>query len=161
MAKLATFLVMLAFWVILSGMFDPFHFTLGLLCCALVAYFSHDLLFFGGNFNSWVRGTLGIIGYLPVLFWEIVKANIQVIYVVLHPRMMELIDPQVVRFRTTLKKPISKVALAQSITLTPGTITVDIQGDEFIVYARTREAAEGCPGAMEERLARALEEVEA
>ena len=68
--------------------------------CLLVAYFSHDLLFFGGNFKSWVRGIIGIIGYLPILGWEIIKANLQVIYIVLHPRMMELIDPQVVGFRT-------------------------------------------------------------
>lgn len=158
MAKVATFFVMLAFWVILSGMFDPFHFSLGILCCALVAFFSHDLLFFGGNPGTWVRGVIGIVGYLPVLIWEIIKANIQVAYIVLHPRMMDLIDPQIVRFRTTLQKPISRVALAQSITLTPGTITVDIQQDEFIVYALTREAAAGCPGSMEGRLAKALEE---
>jgi len=151
-------MVMLAFWIILSGMFDSFHFTLGLICCLLVAFFSHDLLFFGGDLKSWARGLAGIIGYLPILIWEIIKANIQVAYIVLHPRMMDMIDPQVVRFRTTLKKPISRVALAQSITLTPGTITVDIVQDEFIVYALTREAAEGCPGLMEERLAKALEE---
>lgn len=148
---------MLAFWIILSGMFDPFHFTLGLICCLLVAFFSHDLLFFGGDFPAWARGLVGIVGYLPILVWEIIKANIQVAYIVLHPRMMELIDPQVVRFRTTLTKRISKVALAQSITLTPGTITVDIQQDEFVVYALTGEAAAGCPGSMETRLARALE----
>jgi multicomponent Na+:H+ antiporter subunit E len=129
MAKVATFLVMLVFWVILSGKFDPFHLTLGLFCCGLVAFFSHGLLFWGGDAKSWARGLVGMILYLPSLFWEIILANIHVAYVVLHPRMLDLIDPQVIRFRTILKKPISRVALAQSITLTPGTITVDIVDD--------------------------------
>ena len=46
-AKLATFVVMLIFWVVLSGMFDAFHLTLGVISCLLVAHFSHDLLFYG------------------------------------------------------------------------------------------------------------------
>jgi multicomponent Na+:H+ antiporter subunit E len=95
--------------------------------------------------------------YIPSLLWEIILANIHVIRVVIHPRMLEIIDPQVIHFRTILKRPISKVTLAQSITLTPGTITVDIRDDEFTVHALDRTVAEGCPGAMEERIRRALE----
>jgi len=158
MAKVATFVVMLAFWVVLSGMFDGFHFSLGVVCCALVAIFSHDLLFFGGDRRSWVRGVIGLILYIPWLLWEILLANLHVAYIVLHPRMMELIDPQLIRFKTKLKKPLSQVTLAQSITLTPGTITVDIRDGEFTIYALTKEAAEGCPGSMEERIAKALED---
>jgi multicomponent Na+:H+ antiporter subunit E len=157
MAKIATFLVMLAFWIVLSGKLDGFHLSLGVLSSLLVAWFSHDLLFFGGGWRSWMRGLLGLVFYLPGLFWEIVLATLHVAYVALHPRMYDLIDPQIIRFRTRLKKPISKVALAQSITLTPGTITVEFQDDEFIVYALTQSAADGCPGSLERRVARALE----
>jgi multicomponent Na+:H+ antiporter subunit E len=71
--------------------------------------------------------------------------------------MFELIDPHVIRFKTKLKRPISKVIFAQSITLTPGTITVSIHDDEFSVYALTRNASESLPGEMETRVARALE----
>ena len=156
-AKIATFAVMLVFWVVLSGMFDAFHLGLGVLCCALVAHFSHGLLFYGDEKTDWFRGTLGVICYLPWLFYQIILANLQVTYVVMHPRMRELIDPHVVRFNTKLKRPISKVTFAQSITLTPGTITVSIHKDEFSVYALTREASEALPGEMEERVARALE----
>jgi len=156
MAKFATFLVMLAFWVVLSGMFDGFHLSLGVVSCLLVAHFSHDLLFYGEK-RSWTRDILGIILYLPYLFKEIVLANLQVAYVVLHPRMLDLIDPQLVRFKTSLKRPISKVTFAQSITLTPATITVSIDDDEFTVYALTRAAAESLPGEMEARVAAALE----
>jgi len=157
MAKAATFLVMIVFWGILSGMFDTFHTTLGLVCALLVAFFSHNLLFFSGNPRTWTIVFVGMILYLPSLFWEILLANLQVAYIALHPRMLDLIDPQVIRFRTRLKTRVSKVALAQSITLTPGTITVDIRDDEFTVYALTRSAAEGCPGAMEERIRKIVE----
>lgn len=157
MAKVATFLIMAFVWVVLSGMLDPFHLTLGVICCGLIAHFSHGLLFWGGDAKSWLRGFVRWILYIPSLFWEIILANIHVIRVVVHPRMLEIIDPQVIHFRTILKQPISKVTLAQSITLTPGTITVDIRDDEFTVHALDRTVAEGCPGAMEERIRKALE----
>jgi len=156
-AKLATFVAMFTFWVVLSGMFDAFHLTLGVISCLLVAHFSHDLLFYGDDDQSWVRGLWGLNHLFAWLFYQIIIANLQVAYVVLHPRMFELIDPHVIRFKTKLKRPISKVTFAQSITLTPGTITVSIHDDEFSVYALTRNASEALPGEMETRIARALE----
>jgi multicomponent Na+:H+ antiporter subunit E len=156
-AKFATFAVMLLFWVVLSGMFDAFHLTLGVVCCLMVAHFSHDLLFFGDGKHSSGKSLLGMAAYLPWLFYQIVLANLQVAYIVLHPRMFDLIDPHVIRFKTKLKRPISKVTFAQSITLTPGTITVSIHDDEFSVYALTRSASDSLPGEMEGRVARALE----
>jgi len=156
-AKITTFAVMLIFWVVLSGMFDAFHLTLGIVCCLLVAHFSHDLLFYGEDKRGWWRSLIGLVAYLPWLFYQIIIANLQVAYVVLHPRMLELIDPHVIRFKTRLKRPISKVTFAQSITLTPGTITVSIHDDEFSVYALTRSASDSLPGEMEARVARALE----
>ena len=156
-AKLATFVAMFTFWVVLSGMFDAFHLTLGVISCLLVAHFSHDLLFYGDDDQSWVRGLWGLITYVPWLFDQILIANLQRAYVVLHPRMFELSDPHDIRFKPKLKRPISKVTFAQSITLTPGTITVSIHDDEFSVYALTRSASDSLPGEMEARVARALE----
>lgn len=156
MAKLATFGVMLAFWVLLSGMFDGFHLTLGVVSCAIVAVFSHKLLIPGGR-HSWLRGIVGMALYLPWLLWQVLVANLQVAWIVMHPRMLEMIDPQLISFRTRLRHPFSRVTFGQSITLTPGTITVGINEDEFTVYALTRAAAEELPGEMERRVARALE----
>jgi len=164
--RVATFFIMLAFWVIMSGMFDGFHFSLGVLCCLLVSYFSHDLLFpeSSGNQRSWFLDIIGILLYLPYLLWQILLANLQVAWIVLHPNAMQMIDPHIFRFHTKLKRPISKVTFAQSITLTPGTITVNIykdpegiKPDQFAVYALTKEAAAGLPGEMENRIAKALE----
>jgi len=155
-AKFATFVIMLIFWVIMSGMFDAFHFSLGVLCCLLIAFFSSDLLF-PEQGRPWVRELVGMILYLPWLVWQILIANFQVTCIILHPRMLEKIDPHLFRFKSKLTRPLAKVAMAQSITLTPGTITVNIHEDEFTVYALTSEAAESLPGEMEERIARALE----
>lgn len=154
--KAATFIIMLVFWTVMSGMFDAFHFSLGILCCALVAFFSSDLLFPEAG-KPWLKETIGMIRYLPYLLWQIVVANLQVTYIVLHPRMLDKIDPHLFRFETKLKRPISKVAMAQSITLTPGTITVNIHENQIAVYALTREAAAALPGEMERQVAKALE----
>lgn len=157
MTRIATFFIMFAFWVLLSGMFDAFHLTLGVLSCLLVTHFSHDLLFSQEYSSSWLRRLIGWAFYLPWLIKEIFVASLQVAYIVLHPRMLEMIDPQLIRFRTRLKKNLSKVTFAQSITLTPGTIAVSIDEDEFTVYALTNSAAESLPGEMERRVAAALE----
>jgi multicomponent Na+:H+ antiporter subunit E len=154
--KFATFLIMMLFWVTMSGMFDAFHLSLGVISCLLVAHFSHDMLFPKGE-HSWWRDFFGLLLYFPYLIKEIVIANLQVAYIVLHPRMLDLIDPQVVHFKTKLTRPVSKVTFAQSITLTPATITVSIDDDEFTVYSLTRSGAASLPGEMEERVAAALE----
>lgn len=70
--------------------------------------------------------------YVLVLGKEIVKANVDVAYRVLHPRMP--IKPGIVTIRTRLRQDFAKLMLANSITLTPGTFTVDIIGDKLLVH---------------------------
>jgi len=156
-AKLATFLIMLCFWVILSGMFDAFHLTLGVISCLLVALFSGKMLFEDLRFELRVRQIFGMLVYGPWLLWAIVLSSLQVAYIVLHPQMHDKMDPQLIRFKTKLKSKFARVTFAQSITLTPGTITVSLQDDEMTVYALTRSAADSLPGEMERRIALALE----
>lgn len=156
-AKFATFVIMLSFWVILSGMFDAFHLTLGVISCVLVALFSGEMLFEGLKIEVRARQVFGMFVYTPWLVWAIVLSSLEVAYVVLHPKMLDKMDPQLIRFKTKLKSNFARVTFAQSITLTPGTITVSMQDDEMTVYALTRNAAESLPGEMERRIARALE----
>lgn len=157
MARLTTFVILFLFWVMLSGMFDAFHLFLGVIACAAVTWLSSDLLFPGGKMLASLRAVVGMVLYLPWLFWQIVVANLQVARIVLHPRMLDLINPQIVRFKTRLKTPFAKVTFGQSITLTPGTITIEISDDEFTVYALTDDSAASLPGEMERRIAAALE----
>lgn len=70
--------------------------------------------------------------YTVVLFMEVVKANLDVAYRILHPRLP--IEPGIVVVRTGLKDDIAKMILANSITLTPGTFTLDIIGDQLLIH---------------------------
>lgn len=79
--------------------------------------------------------------YLGNLLIEIVRANVSVCHFVLSDR--DEIHPVMVSFRTTLKSSLARVILTNSITLTPGTITVSLQGDEVIVHCLDRSLAEG------------------
>ena len=79
--------------------------------------------------------------YLGNLLIEIVRANVSVCHFVLSDR--DEIHPVMVSFHTTLKSSLARVILTNSITLTPGTITVSLQGDEVIVHCLDRSLAEG------------------
>jgi multicomponent Na+:H+ antiporter subunit E len=149
-----TFIIMFGVWVLLSGKFDAFHLTLGIICCALVAYLSSDLLFASSSMTGLLRRWILFVRYIPWLMIEIVKANIHLTYLVFHPRMMDLIDPRIVKFRSRLKGDMAMVAFANSITLTPGTITVYVSIDgDFKVHAIDESSGDALPGEMEVRLA--------
>jgi len=97
--------------------------------CALVLNESFSRL----GFPPMTPRRLGVfLVYLFVLAKEVVKANLDVAYRVLHPRMP--INPGIVTIRTRLEQDIAKLMLANSITLTPGTFTVDIIGDRLLVH---------------------------
>ena len=155
-----TFIVMGLTWIVLSGQFDAFHLSLGLISCLLVAYFSSDLLF--GGSPSWARADLPFrfALYLPWLFLQIILANWHVLKLCFWPRLGERIDPRLVRFKSFLKKDLSLVTLANSITLTPGTITVRVGNDgEFIVHAIDSKSADlSALLDMERKVARAFRE---
>jgi len=158
-AYVATFIIMLGVWCLLSGRFDAFHIGLGVLSSALVSYFSADLLFSGPLTGRTLRMAFGFLRYLPWLLYQIMLAALHLLYLSFHPRMLELIDPQVIRFRSRLKSDVAQVAFANSITLTPGTITIYVNFHrDFSVHAIDRFSGEGLPGEMERRIARAFGE---
>ena len=82
-----------------------------------------------------------IFVYFLVLVREIVKANVDAIRLALSFRYE--IDPVIVKFKTDLKTDMAKAVLANSITLTPGTITISVEGDEFTVHALDRDLVQG------------------
>ena len=158
MHLLNTFLIMFGFWILLSGKFDLFHLVLGVFSSGLVAVISSDLLFNEKTKGGRLAEAWRFVRYIPWLLYEIVLSTLHVAYLALHPRMKDLIDPRIVTFRTKLEKDFSRAALANSITLTPGTITVLIRDGEYYVHALSRKVAEGLPGEMEERVASVFEE---
>ncbi|MCB0337430.1 MAG: Na+/H+ antiporter subunit E, partial [Bdellovibrionales bacterium] len=89
------------------------------------------------------------------LMYQIIKANFYVLYLSLHPRMREMIDPQVVKFSSEhLKGEFAHFVMAQSITLTPGTVTMLLEDGEFTVHALTGKTAEGLPSPMDQQVAK-------
>jgi multicomponent Na+:H+ antiporter subunit E len=99
--------------------------------------------------------------YLAVFIWECIKANLDVAYRVLHPAMP--IRPGIVKLKTTLKSDLAKTLLANSITMTPGTISVDILDDNLYIhwiYVRSEDPAVYTPmitGAFEKYIKRIIE----
>ncbi len=152
MAFIVTFLILFIFWILMSGRFDYFHLSLGIISCTIVAHISHDLLFKDIKAKNRHIEVIRFIKYLPWLFYQIVLANLHVAYLALHPGMPKLIDPHIIRFKTKLKKDLSLVTFANSITLTPGTITVLIKEGHYYVHAIDRFVAESLPGDMEKRV---------
>ncbi len=136
------------FWLLLSGHYDWFHLGLGVLSVALVVRLSHDLphtVVYDPQRGPHRRSLMLIpwhrlLGYLPWLLVNIIKSNLQVAYLVLHPRMP--IAPVLIRFKTRLSSQVARVTLANSITLTPGTITVDLKDDEYLVHALVESSAD-------------------
>lgn len=148
MAPLVVFLVCFAFWLVLSGHPTPLYLALGAASAALVAAINHDI----EKISEAVRVTPRFLGhYLPWLMREIVVANLQVLWIVLHPRLP--IEPVVLRLRAELPDDLAVTTYANSITLTPGTVTLDVDGPDLVVHALTRESADAlASGTMARRI---------
>jgi len=154
-----TFLVMFAMWLVFSGRFDAFHLILGVLSSIIVAFLSGDLLFPAALDRALPLVWLRFIGYIPWLLLQILKANLHVMYLVFHPRMRELIDPQIIEFDSQLSSDVARMTFANSITLTPGTITVNVTAiGKFSVHCIDAESGKPLPGEMEAKIAQVFME---
>jgi multicomponent Na+:H+ antiporter subunit E len=158
-AFVLSFLILFALWVVFSGRFDGFHLTMGLLSSALVAAISGDLMFTSrkpsGVFGLWLR----LAGYVPWLLVQIFIANLHVMMLVFHPKMMDLINPKIIKFDSHLKSDYARMLFANSITLTPGTITVEVTvWGRFSVHCINDASARSLPGKMEDKIAKVFRE---
>lgn len=155
-----SFLILMAAWVVLSGRFDAMHLGLGVISAALVTWFSSDLLFLDPPGWRTLKLWLRFVTYVPWLLWQILLANFHVLRLVFSPRMNDLIDPHLVRLDSRLTSEMSLITYANSITLTPGTITVYVSQDgRFTVHAISRQAGdEGALRDMENKVAATFNE---
>ncbi len=135
MRRVIYFLVALIIWVLYAwpfadGRIDLQMFTAGIIASVIVALLFHEILPKEHRvFTSPIR-IFWLLVYLPVFFYYMIKANFDVVYRALHPKMP--IRPGIVKIRTNLKTDSGITALANSITLTPGTLTVDLTDDGFL-----------------------------
>lgn len=143
------FLILLATWLLWSGYYTTMLITLGVISCIGVVAFVKRMGFVDHEEVLPVKAVL----YLPWLLWEIFKANLDVARRILHPALP--ISPRLIKVTATQKRDLGRVIYANSITLTPGTVSVEMIGDIITVHALTREAAEGVQtGEMDRKVTR-------
>jgi len=148
---LALFLLLVAAWLLWSGLYKPLLLWLGAFSCALTVYIAHRVGFFARTSG------LHVIPKLPGmslwLFTEIVRSSLEVVRIVLSPKLP--ISPTVVYLDAEPEGPVGQVILSNAITLTPGTVTLDVFDDRLCVHCLTREGAEALvSGEANRRIAR-------
>ena len=144
-------------WLLLSGIYTPLLIILGIGSSALVAWIAHRM-----NVTDHegfpIHFTWKAITYWPWLFWEIIKANLAVSRVILKKEIS--IEPTLLRIPANQKSELGQVTYANSITLTPGTVSIAVGEGMIDVHALTQEAADDLKtGRMNERASR-LEEID-
>ena len=135
-----TALIMFAFWIFLSGKYSFILLLSGVISSLLVSYMSNDLLIGNGDIKLGFIRTIRFIRFLPWLLWQIVLANIDLALRTLHPKIP--INPILINIKNNLKTDLGMVILANSITLTPGTVTIDVNENEFLVHVISEKAAQ-------------------
>ena len=135
MRRVIYFILAFVIWILLTwpfvdGKIDVQVIIAGLIASVIVAVLFHEVLPKEYSiFISPVR-MFWLLVYVPVFFYYVIKANLDVVYRALHPKMP--IRPGIVKIKTILKTQSGITALANSITLTPGTLTVDLTDDGYL-----------------------------
>lgn len=143
-----------AAWLVWSGIFKPLLLGLGLISCVLTVYVKNRMDYFQTKVFAFRFGRR-LINYWGWLIKEIVKSSIEVARVVIDPKLPA--SPQVVKIEAKCKEPVVQTILANSITLTPGTLALDVHDGIITVHTLTKEGADELKkGEMNERVAALL-----
>lgn len=140
-----SFISLMLFWVIMSGLLDPVHLSMGVATVVGTMIFNYKLKtysFFEDDLAGIDQLRYGhAVFYVFWIFWQMLVAGYHVAKVILRPHLrMEI---SVVKFRVDLPSSHAKMILGNSITLTPGTITISIEDNEFTVHSLTPSSHEG------------------
>ena len=140
MRRLIYFIVSLIIWIFLTWPFiegkqgqttiDIQVVVAGVIASLIVSILFHELLPKEHHVFQSPKRICWFLFYMPVFFYYMMKANLDVVYRALHPQMP--IHPGIVKIKTNLKSDLAITALANSITLTPGTLTVDVTEDGYL-----------------------------
>ena len=132
----------LILWIIFNGKFNLEILLFGIVISAALEFFTLKIM--GQTHKNEIKSALSVFRFIPYfigLVVEIIRCNFKLIWLIMHPK--EEIEPQLVYFHSKLKSENLRVLLANSITLTPGTITVGLLGERFHVHALDKSFAEG------------------
>ena len=151
MRLVSPLLVLFAFWLLLSGHYIPFLVAAGFLTALLVVLFARRMELVDREGHPIHLAPRALLTYWPWLIKEIAKSAWSVSKLIVDPRLP--ISPTLVRVRATQKTDVGRTTFANSITLTPGTISLEVHRDEILVHALTREgAADLASGEMDRRV---------
>ena len=152
MLRAISLLVLLvAAWVLWSGMFQPLLLVLGAVSCLLTVYLTQRMGYFDNDVFA-LRFGVRLFAYWAWLAKEVLRSSIEVARVVVNPRLP--ISPQIVEIEVTASHPVDQAILGNSITLTPGTIALDVYDGKIQVHCLTEAgAAELKSGEMDRRVA--------
>jgi len=149
---LSPVLVLYAFWLLLSGYFTAFLMIVGVACAIGVTLLARRMAVVDHEGHP-IHLSWRVIGYWPWLFKEIAKSAWDVSRIILDPRLP--ISPTLLRVTTSQKSTVGVVTYANSITLTPGTISVEVGEGEILVHALTHDGAQSLQeGEMDRRVRR-------
>ena len=125
------YIILWLLWIVFNGKLTWEIGLIGAVICAALYWFICRFMGYGiKNEIRAVKKIGRILGYIVTVIIEVIKANGQVIHFILTSKYE--VQPKLIRFKTDLKHEISRVSLANSITLTPGTITVSLEGDKLL-----------------------------
>jgi len=142
--RLLLCIILFAFWIALTATLALYDLVLGAVCSAFVAVLTVALLGRALDPRITPMVLLRLPWFLLRLIWEIIKANYDVAKIILHPRLP--IDPEIVEYRTYLPGDLPRTVFSDSITLTPGTVTVELEEDLLKIHCLCPYHQEGLAG---------------
>jgi len=147
---ISIFLLLVCIWLLNSGFFTPLILSLGLLSVVFVVWLAHKMDVVDEESQP-IHMTARLPGYFWWLFVKIVQANIDVVRHIWRPKLS--ISPCTARVTASQSTDMGKVIYANSITLTPGTVALDVDGDQILVHALSRDGlADLQTGEMDRRV---------
>ena len=149
-------LLIFVVWVILNGNITTEILLFGVALTGLLYLFLRYFMAYSLKKEARIYRCVGLgLAYVATLLWEILKANFTVMHIVLNKKRP--VHPALVFVQVPLKTDLGRVLLANAITLTPGTITVDASTDLFCVHCLSREMIEGIETSRFVRILKKLE----
>ncbi|MBF4510280.1 MAG: Na+/H+ antiporter subunit E [Aeromicrobium sp.] len=156
MRRVVSAAVLIAFWLVVTGSLDPVNLVVGLLASVIVARWAERVLWAEEAEPLSARAWLRLPGYLAYLIKEIVVAAVCVAERVLDPKLG--IRPALHTHRVSFQRDSACVAFANSITLTPGTITLDVEGDTYTIHCLDESFTDAISsGDLEHRVSRTFD----
>lgn len=153
------YLIFFLIWIIFNGKFTWEIAAFGAVFAGVMYWFLCRFLDYSIRRDlALCRKGLAVLSYIVVLFKEIIKANMVVVRMICSSRYV--LEPAIVCFQTDLKSNFARVLLADSITLTPGTITVFTSGGMFVVHCLDKSLAEGIDRSVFVELLRKMERMD-